>query len=121
MKASGGKSTLQLAQSEEGATLLLLRAGAKLPLLLHVGVVMLSQTVSGTMSMHWRGLPRTWMGTAWILLQEEVTQEVVVAEIGEAVGASITKGRGAHRLSALGSKSLPNVVGASVGGAVDLR
>ena len=61
------------------------------------------------------------MGTAWIQLQEEVTQEVVVAEIGEAVGASVTKGRGAHRLSALGSKSLPNVVEAPVEGAVEIR
>ena len=61
------------------------------------------------------------MGTAWILLQEEVTQVVVVAKIGEVVGASIIKGRGALRLSALRSKSLPNVVGAPVGGAMDLR
>ena len=129
MKASGGKSTLQLAQSEEGATLLLQRAGAKLPLLLHVGVVMLSQTVSGTMSMHWRGTLRTWMGTAWILFQEEATLEAVVevsdvsevSEVLEAVAASATKGRGVHRPSALGSESLPSVVGAAVEGAEEIR
>ena len=63
------------------------------------------------------------MGTAWIQLQEEETQEAVemVSEMCEAVAASITKGRGAHRLSALGSKSLPNVVGAPVEGAVEIR
>ena len=60
------------------------------------------------------------MGIAWTPVQEEVTQVVVVLEIGEVVGASIIKGRGALRLSALRSKSLPNVVGAQVGGAVDL-
>ena len=81
MKASGGKSTLQLAASEEVVMLLQPRAGAKLLLLLHVGVVMLPpQTLTGTMRMHWRGPPRTMMlmGTAWIQLQEEETQEAVV-------------------------------------------
>ena len=121
MKASGGKSTLQLAESEEGATLLLVRAGAMLSLPLHVGVVMPSHPVSGTMGMHRRATRRTLMGTAWSPLQEEATQVVVVAKIGEeVVVASIRKGRGALRLSALRSKSLPNVVGAQVGGAVDL-
>ena len=120
MKASGGKSTLQLAASEE-VVMLLLKVGAMLPLPLHVGVVMPSHPVSGTMGMHQREIRRTLMGTAWGPLQAEATQVVVVARIGvEVVGASIRKGRGALRLSALRSKSLPNVVGAQVGGAVDL-
>ena len=63
------------------------------------------------------------MGTAWIQLQEEVTQEAVVevSETCEAVVASTIKGRGVHRPSALGSESLPNVVGAPAEGAKDLR
>ena len=69
------------------------------------------------------------MGTAWILFQEEVTLEAEVevsdvsevSEVLEAVAASATKGRGVHRPSALGSESLPNVVGAPAEGAKDLR
>ena len=69
------------------------------------------------------------MGTAWILLQEEATLEAVVevsdvsevSEVCEAVVASTIKGREVHRPSALGSESLPNVVGASAEGAKDLR
>ena len=62
------------------------------------------------------------MGTAWIQLQEEVTQEEVaeVSEVSEAVVASTIKGREVHRPTALGSESLPNVVGAPEG-AKDLR
>ena len=78
----GGKSTLLLAASEEVVMLLQQRAGARLHLPLHVGVVMLPlQTLTGTtMRMHWRGTPRTMMltGTAWIQLQEEELQEAVV-------------------------------------------
>ena len=66
------------------------------------------------------------MGTAWIQFQEEVTQEAVVevsevSEMCEAVVASTIKGREVLRPSALGSESLPNVVGAPAGGAKDLR
>ena len=63
------------------------------------------------------------MGTAWIPLQEEVTLEAVVevSKMCEAVVASTTKGREVLRPSALGSESLPNVVGAPAGGAKDLR
>ena len=69
------------------------------------------------------------MGTAWNLLQEEATLEAVVAvsdvsEVSvkcEAVAASITKGRGVHRPSALGSESLPSAVGALVEGAKEIR
>ena len=59
------------------------------------------------------------METAWILLQEEVIQEAV-SEVSEAVVVPTIKGRGAHRPTALGSKSLPNEVGA-LEGAKDLR
>ena len=69
------------------------------------------------------------MGTAWNLLQEEATLEAVVAvsdvsvvsEMCEAVAASTTKGRGVHRPSALGSESLPSVVGAAVEEAKEIR
>ena len=63
------------------------------------------------------------MRTAWIQLQEEATQEAVVevSEMCEAVVASTIKGREVHRPSALGSESMPNVVGASAEGAKDLR
>ena len=63
------------------------------------------------------------MGTAWNQLQEEVTQEaeVEVSEMCEAVVASTIKGREVLRPSALGSESLPSVVGALAGGAKDLR
>ena len=63
------------------------------------------------------------MGTAWIQLQEEATQEAVVevSEMCEAVAASTIKGRGVHRPSALGSESLPSVVGAAVEGAKEIR
>ena len=66
------------------------------------------------------------MGTAWIQLQEEVTQEAVVevsevSETCEAVVASTIKGREVLRPFALWSESLPNVVGAPAGGAKDLR
>ena len=70
-----------------------------------------------------RGGPlRTQIGTAWNLLQEEVNPEPVVAvsEMCEAVVASTIKGREVHCPSALGSESLPNVVGAPEG-AKDLR
>ena len=120
MIASGSKSTVRLAASEEVA-MLLLKAGAMLPLPLHVGVVMPSHQVSGSMGMHRRATLRTLMGTTWGPLQVEATQAVVVVRIGEeVVGAPIRNGIGALRLSALRSKSLPNVVGAQVGGAVDL-
>ena len=80
-----------------------------------------SHQVSGLIGMHRREILRTLMGTAWGPLQAEATQAVVVAGIGvEVVGAPKETGRGALRLSALRSKSLPNVVGAQVGGAVDL-
>ena len=59
------------------------------------------------------------MGTAWIQLQEEVTQEEV-AEVSEAVVVPTLKGREVHRPTALGSESLPNEVGA-LEGAKDLR
>ena len=110
MIASGSKSTVQLAASEE-VVMLLLKVGAMLPLPLHVGVVMPSHQVSGSMGMHRRATLRTLMGTTWGPLQVEVE---------EVVGAPIRNGIGALRLSALRSKSLPNVVGAQVGGAVDL-
>ena len=66
------------------------------------------------------------MGTAWNQLQEEVTQEAEVevsevSEMCEAVVASTIKGREVLRPSALGSESLPSVVGALAGGAKDLR
>ena len=66
------------------------------------------------------------MVTAWNLLQEEVSLEPVVAvsevsEMCEAVVASTTKGREVLRPSALGSESLPSVVGALAGGAKDVR
>ena len=120
MIASGSESTVRLAASEEVA-MLLLKVGAKLPLPLHVRVAMPSHQVSGLIGMHRREILRTLMGTARGPLLAEATQAVVVAGIGvEVVGAPNETGRGALRLSALRSKSLPNMVGAQVGGAVDL-
>ena len=81
------------------------------------------------MRLHRRGILRARMftGTAWTRIREEAPREAVaqVAVVVEAVEvvvvASTTKDRGVLRLSALWSESLPNVVGAQVGGAREPR
>ena len=81
------------------------------------------------MRLHRRGILRARMftGTAWTRIREEAPREAVaqVAVVVEAVEvvvvASTTKDRGVLRLSALWSESLPNVVGAQVGGAGEPR
>ena len=97
-----------------------LRAGARL----HLPTLMRT-----AMRVHRRGPLRAkiLMGTAWNKIREEVTREavamvaVVVEVVEVVVVASTRKERGALRLSALWSKSLPNVVGAQVGGAREPR
>ena len=119
MTVSGSKSTLLLAPSDE-VVMPRLRAGARL----HLPTLMRT-----AMRVHRRGPLRAkiLMGTAWNKTQEEVTREavamvaVVVEVVEVVVVASTRKERGALRLSALWSKSLPNVVGAQVGGAREPR
>ena len=119
MTVSGSKSTLLLAPSDE-VVMPRLRAGARL----HLPTLMRT-----AMRVHRRGPLRAKIltGTAWNKSQEEVTREavamvaVVVEVVEVVVVASTRKERGALRLSALWSKSLPNVVGAQVGGAREPR
>ena len=81
------------------------------------------------MRLHRRGILRARMftGTAWTKIREEASREavalvaVVVEVVEVVVVASTTKDRGVLRLSALWSESLPNVVGAQVGGAREPR